>query len=240
MRDRSSLRLLALLVGVLVASGAQSVGAHRSELSVEIVSQGSMLAPNGSSMTFDLETRCDPKWTIVEARVRVEQSQAWGETSFTPRCQRLTYGVRVTVPAASGTFETGTAQAHAVLIVRQSKMKESSDSAALRVRPSVSLLLGDGGALEDGGAAVSVHATVTCPRHAARLGGEVRVYDGQTVGTGSFGPTQCDGTPHTVAVRVPASEGTFGAGPAEAFAFVGVEEGGDVFHGGDLKTIGVA
>lgn len=243
MRDRSNLRrgrrLLGVLVGVLVVAGAQSVSAHRSELSVEILSGQSGLSPDGTAMTLHLTTQCDPKWTIVEARVRVEQAQAWGETSFTPRCQRLTYGVTVTVPAAVGTFQTGSAQASAVLIVQQGKSKESRDSASLRARPSVSLMLGNRGTLEDGGAAVRVDVTVTCPRFASGLGGRVRVYDGQVVGTGSFGPTPCDGAPHTVTVRAQATEGTFRAGSAEAFAFVGIEEDGDIFQGADLRTIEV-
>lgn len=243
MSDRSLPRrargLLAVLVALLVVGAAPSVSAHRTELSVEVVSDSSALSPDGRSMTFQLATRCDSKWTIVEASVRVEQAEAWGETSFTPRCQRLTYTLHVTVPAVQGTFQTGGTQASAVLVVQQGKTKEASDTAVLRARPRVSLQLADEARLLDGGAAVEIDATVTCPMVSSGLGGHVRVYDGEAVGTGSFGPTPCDALPHTLTVRVEASEGTFRVGPAEAFATVAIEEGGDVFHGVDLRTIAV-
>lgn len=243
MSDRSLQRrgrgLLAALIALLVVGAAPSVSAHRTELSVEVVSDSSALSPDGRSMSFQIATRCDSKWTVVEATVRVEQSQAWGETSFTPRCARLRYTLHITVPAVQGTFQTGTTQASAVLIVGQGKTKEARDSGSLRARPSVSLQLADEATLLEGGAAVEIDATVTCPRISSALGGSVRVYDGEAVGTGSFGPTPCDASPHTVKVRVDASEGTFRVGSAEAFATTAIEEGGDVFHGVDLRTIAV-
>jgi hypothetical protein len=68
-------------------------------------------------------------------------------------------------------------------------------------------------------------------------GGQVRIYDGQVVGTGTFAPTPCDTLPHTVSVRVASSGGSFRVGSAEAEAFASVVEGGDVFPGGDLRTL---
>lgn len=235
-----ALRLVALLIGALVLAGTPSASAHRTDLSVEIISEQSTISPDGTTMTFMLATRCDPKWTIAEARVRVDQSTAWGEASFIPRCQRLTYNLQVTVPALAGTFETGEAQASATLIVQQGKSKESRDAAALRVRPSVSLAIGDRATLEDGGAAVRLDVAVTCPRFATGVGGQLRVYDGQAVGTGSIAPSPCDGTPHMVTVRVQATEGAFRPGAAEAFGYVGVEEGGDLFQAADLRTIDIS
>ena len=71
-------------------------------------------------------------------------------------------------------------------------------------------------------------------------GGQVSVYQGQVVGRGSFGPTTCDGLPHTVSVRVETSGGLFQVGSAEAEAFASVEEGGDIFPGSDLRTVQIA
>lgn len=225
------------LAVVLVLGGAQAAGAHRTELAVEIVSDQGTISPDGSSITFNLATTCDMKWTIVTAQVSVVQAQASGEASFTPRCARLSYGLSVTVPALDGTFQTGDTQVSALLVVQQGKTKEASDSAPLRARPSVSAELADEAILDDGGGAVLIDITVTCPRTSAGRGGEIRIYDGQVVGTGSFGPTACDALPHTTSVRVETSEGTFRVGSAEAFAVASIEEGGDIISGGDLRTI---
>jgi len=224
------------VVGLLVAGGAQAASAHRTPLSVVILSEQASLAPDGRSMTFDLETVCDPQWTIVEASVSVTQPQASGTGPFTPNCGRIPYVVRATVPATSGTFQTGPAEATAVLVVQQGRTKRAQDSATLRVRPDVSVVLADQAVLEDDGA-VRIDVTVTCPMSAEGQGGHVRIYDGRIVGTGTFGPTPCDTLPHTVSVRVASSEGPFRVGSAEALASASVTEGGDVFPGSDLRTI---
>jgi hypothetical protein len=224
------------LVGLLMAVGAQAVSAHRTALSVEILSEQASLAPDGRSMTFDLSTVCDRTWTIVEASVTVTQPQASGTGSFTPNCGRIPYGVRATVPATSGTFQTGPAEATAVLVVQQGPTKRAQDSASLRVRPDVSVVLADQAVLEGDGA-VRIDVTVTCPMSAVGQGGDVRIYDGRIVGTGTFGPTRCDTLPHTVSVRVASSEGPFRVGTAEAVASASVTEGGDVFGGSDFRTI---
>jgi hypothetical protein len=227
---------LAGLVGLLVAGGAQGASAHRTALSVEILSEQASLAPDGSSMTFDISTVCDRTWTIVEASASATQPQASGTGSFTPNCGRIPYVVRVTVPATSGRFQTGPADVTARLVVQQGPTKRAQDSATLRVRPDVSVVLGDQAVLEGDGA-VRIDVTVTCPMSAVGQGGYVTVYDGQVAGTGTFGPTPCDTFPHTVSVRVASSEGPFRVGTAEALASASVTEGGDVFPGGDFRTI---
>ncbi len=228
--------VVAAVVGLVIASEPQAVSAHRTSLSVEILPAQASLAPNGGSMTFDLETVCDRTWTIVDASVTVSQPQASGTGSFTPNCGRIPYVVRATVPATSGTFRTGPAEATAVLVVQQGPTKRAQDTAALRVRPEVSVVLGDRAVLEADGA-IRIDVTVTCPLSALSQGGDVRIYDGRIVGTGSFGPTACDTLPHTVSVRVASSEGVFQAGSAEAVASASVTEGGDVFAGSDFRTI---
>jgi len=224
------------VVGLLVAGGAQVASAHRTPLSVEIVSEQASLAPDGGSMTFYLSTVCDGGWTIVEARVTVTQPQASGTGSFTPNCGRIPYNVLATVPATSGTFQTGPAEATAVLVVQQGPTKRAQDSATLRVRPDVSVVLADQAVLEGDGA-VRIDVTVTCPMTAVGKGGYVRIYDGVVAGTGTFGPTPCDALPHTLSVRVASSEGPFRVGTAEALGSASITEGGDWFTGSDLRTI---
>jgi hypothetical protein len=231
--------VLAGLVGLLLAGGAQVAQAHRTELQVQIDSDQSSITPDGRSMRFHITTKCDRKWTIVEATVSVTQSQASGEGPFTPSCNRLTNGVTVTVPAVQGTFQTGPAQAHVVLVVGQGPNKRAEDSASLRVRPSVSAFLDDTATLQGDGSLV-IDVTVTCPMSAVGQGGQVRIYDGQIVGTGTFGPTPCDALPHTVSVSVGSPDGSFQVGSAEASAWASIEEGGDFFSSFDLRTIQIA
>jgi hypothetical protein len=224
------------VIGLLVAGGAQAASAHRTQLSVEIVSEQASLAPDGSSMTFYISTVCDRTWTIVEASATATQPQASGTGSFTPTCGRIPYNVQVTVPATSGTFETGPADMTVRLVVQQGPTKRAQDSATLRVRPDVSVRLADQAVLQGDGA-VLIDVTVTCPRSAVGQGGYVQIYDGEVVGTGTFGPTPCDTLPHTVSVRVASSEGSFRIGSAQALASASITEGGDVFSGGDFITI---
>lgn len=210
--------------------------AHRAPLSVEIVSEQASLAPDGRSMTFYLSSVCDRGWTIVEASVTVTQPQASGTGSFTPTCGRIPYNVLATVPATSDTFQTGPAEATAILVVQQGKTKQAQDSATLRVRPDVSVVLADQAVLEGDGA-VRIDVTVTCPMSAVGQGGYARIYDGVVAGTGTFGATPCDTLPHTISVRVASSEGSVRVGSAEALASASITEGGDFFTGSDLKTI---
>jgi hypothetical protein len=228
---------LAGLVGLLVAGVAPAAEAHRTELAVEVLSVQAALAPDGRSISFDISTQCDRKATIVDARVSATQPQASGEASFTPSCTRLPQVVHVTVPSLGAPFETGEAQVSALLVVREGRTKEARDSASVRVRPSVSVQLADRAVLDGGGDAVRIDVTVTCPVTSTARGGQVRVYQGQVVGTGSFGPTPCDRLPHTLSIRVATSGGLFQVGSAEAEAFASVEEGGDIFPGADFRTV---
>jgi hypothetical protein len=224
------------LVGLLVAGGAQVASAHRTALSVEIISEQASLAADGSSMTFYISTVCDRTWTIVEASASATQPQASGTGSFTPTCGRIPYNVLVTVPATSGSFQTGPADVTVRLAVQQGPTKRAQDSATIRVRPNVSVVLADHGVLESDGA-VRIDVTVTCPMSAVGQGGYVQIYDGQVAGTGTFGATPCDAFTHTASVRVASSEDPFQVGTAEAFASASATEGGDVFTGGDFRTI---
>jgi hypothetical protein len=228
---------LAGLVGVLAAGAGQAAEAHRTELSVEVISVQAALAPDGRSISFDIETRCDRKATVLDARVSVVQSQASGEAAFTPTCNRIPTVVGVTVPVLNGVFRTGEAQASALLVVRQGSTKQARDSGLLRVRPSVSVRVADEALLVGAGEAVQIGVTVTCPVRSNPQGGQVNIYQGQAAGTGIFGPTPCDGAAHSQSVTVRSSGGLFQVGTAQAEAFASVEEGGDIFPGTDLRMI---
>jgi len=229
------MRLLSLvgLIGLLMAGLAQPASAHRTPLVVEVLPDQASIAPDGGSMSFYITTTCDRSWTIVEARVSAVQPLASGEGSFTPICGRIPYNVGVTVPALNGRFQTGEAQVSALLVVKQGRTKRAEDSADLRVRPSVGVRLADEAVLDDGGEAVRIEVTVTCPPSSIGRGGGVTIYQNPAAGSGSFGATPCDWLPHTVSARVEASQGSFQVGSAEGFASAAVEEGGDIFWGSD-------
>jgi hypothetical protein len=235
MRSTSRVVLIGL-VALLVGGLTQAAQAHRTSLSVEVISEQSTVSPNGRSMSFHLETVCDRKWTVMEPRVSVTQAQASGSGSFTPICGRIPYVVGVTVPVTQGIFQTGATQATAVLVVGQGSTKRAEDSGALRARPSVSVILADQGKLQSDGS-VLINVTITCPMSAVGQGGQVAIYDGVIRGVGAFGPTPCDTLPHTVSVRVSSNQGSFRVGSAETDGFASVTEGGDVFPGQDLRTI---
>jgi hypothetical protein len=129
------------------------------------------------------------------------------------------------VPALDRSFQTGEAQVSALLVVREGTTKEVRASALVRVRPTVSVRLADEALLEGGGEVVRIDVTVTCPVSSNGRGGQVTVYQGQVVGGSSFGPTSCDGLPHTLSVDVATSEGLFQVGSAEAEASASVEGG---------------
>jgi hypothetical protein len=238
-RWRVRLVVLAGLLGLLVAGGGQPAQANPNELALEVLSDQATLAPDGRSMSFHVMTRCDRKATVLDARVFAAQPQASGEATFTPRCTRLPEVVGVTVPVLGGSFLTGEAQVSAVLVVREGRTKEVRDSATVRVRPSVSVRLADAAVRAGAGEEVLIDVTVMCPVAAVGRGGQVVIYQGQVVGTGAVAPTPCDGVPHTLSVRVETAAGVFQVGSAEAAADVSAEEGGDLFPGGDLRTVQV-
>lgn len=231
--------VVAVLLGMFVLGGAQAAHANPNDLSLEVLREQAFVAPDGRSITFGVITQCDRKTNVIEARATAVQPQASGEATFIPRCTRLPEFVQVTVPSSGGSFVTGEAQFSARLVVREGRTKQVQDAAELRVRPTVSVVLADQAVLIGGGSAVEIDVIVTCPIAATGLGGHVVIYQA-TVGNGSFGPTACDGLPHTLSVTVLASSGSFRAGAAEAGADAAVAEGGDIFPNSDFRNIQIS
>jgi hypothetical protein len=63
--------------------------------------------------------------------VSVSQPQASGSAPFAPNCNRLPNVVGVTVPTSGAQFQTGNAQAGAVLVVRQGSTKQDGHGAGV-------------------------------------------------------------------------------------------------------------
>lgn len=229
-----------LMAGVGVAGTGGVAQANPNELALEILPDPATLAPDGRSLSFGITTECDRRAAIVDARANATQPQASGEGPFTPICNRLPNFVEVTVPVTTGTFLTGSAQVSAVMVVREGRAKQVADTATVQVRPSVAVRPADHAVLAGGGATVLVNVTVTCPAVSNPRGGQVTIYQGGIAGSGTFGPTPCDGLPHTSSVTVAASSGLFQAGAADALSSATVEFGGEIFPGFDLRTIQIS
>src|SRR5262245_24842862 len=134
--------VVAAVLGVLAVGTAPAAQASPNELSLEIVREQGTVAPDGRSITFGLVTQCDRKATVVEARISAVQPQASGAGAFAPICNRIPTFLQVTVPVAGGSFQTGSAQVSASLVMRAGKTKQAQDAALLRLRPGVALLVG--------------------------------------------------------------------------------------------------
>jgi hypothetical protein len=93
----------------------------------------------------------------------------------------------------------------------------AQESLAVEMAPTARLI--------QGGKAVDVQVTVTCPTGAEVL--EAFLYVNQDGNQGQFAPFQpiCDGTPHTFMVRAPAVGFRYHVGAAQASAFVLLSSG---------------
>jgi hypothetical protein len=139
----------------------------------------------------------------------------------------------VTVPAAAGSFRLGEAQASASVVVKRGKTQGATDAQLLQVDPAVLVELAESARLESGGGAVVIGVTVACPAGTTRLESRINVsQSGLVSGNGTYTPI-CDGSRHTFAVRVEASQGVYQPGIAQALTFADVEFEGMVFSGVD-------
>jgi hypothetical protein len=233
-----SVRALALtgLIALVVAGAAGPVGARPSPGPTVDIHSASGLAPDGQSMTVQVLASCPERWTVVEAVVRVSQPQAAGQASFTFPCISSVRMFTVVVPSGGGTFQLGSAQATASVIIQRGRTQQAQDAEVLFVQPSVLADLADSAQLESGGGAVTIAVTVACPMGAIPQQSYVNVTQGLTTGNGFYVPV-CDGSPHTFTVGVQASRGAYQAGGAQALTFANVEHEGIGFAGIDDQRV---
>jgi hypothetical protein len=231
--QRGRVVALAAAIALLVAGAAAPAGARPSPGPTVDVQSAALLAPDGRSMSFQVIASCPERWSVVEAVVTVSQPQASGRASFPLACIGSLRVFNVTVPAATGTFGLGEAQATASVVIKRGKTQRATDSQLLRVDPGVLVELAESARLESGGGAVVIGVTVACPAGTTGLLSRVNVsQSGLVSGNGTYTPV-CDGTRHTFAVRVEATNGVYQAGIAQALTFADVEFGGAVFVGVD-------
>jgi hypothetical protein len=196
------------------------------------------LAPDGHSITVELLWSCPLRWTVVDAVVTVSQPQASGQASVPLRCIDQVLPVTVTVPSSGGTFALGEAQVNASVLIKRGRTQLVEHAEVVDIQPTVFVDLAETARLESGGGAVVIDVTVACPVGASgQPSSYVNVSQDQASGSGNYQPV-CDGSRHTLSVRVPASRGVYHLGAAQALTFADVgHEGCNCFSGFDESPI---
>jgi hypothetical protein len=221
------------LIALLAALAAAPAGARfQAPPAVDIHAQAG-LAPDGRSIAVSVVASCPERWTVVEAVVRVSQPGGSGQASFPLTCIGSMRPFRVSVPANAGTFQLGTAQVTASVVIRRGKTARADHSEIATVQPTVLVELGETAQIQDGGAAVLLDVTVACPvGTTGRQSGLVVSQAGRVMGSGRYTPI-CDGSPHLFNVLVTASQGVYETGIAQALTVADIEHNGEVFSGVD-------
>lgn len=234
-RRRGRTFALAGVLALLVAWTAAPAAARPSSGPTVDIGSSALLAPDGESISLGVIASCPERWSVVEAVVTVRQPQGSGQASFPLTCIGSIRGFSVTVPATTGTFGLGEAQATASVVIKRGKTQRATDAQALQVDPGVLVELADSAQLQSGGTAVVLNVTVACPADTTGLLSGLNVSQaGRVSGNGTYTPI-CDGARHTFAVRVEVSQGVglYEAGIAQALTFANVAFGDQVFVGVD-------
>jgi hypothetical protein len=231
-RSRRPVRVVLLAGLVLLLGAPAAVAAAPGTAATVDLQSAAGLAPDGKSMTVQVAASCAEGWTVVEAVVTVSQPQASGRGSFPLACIGSVRVFTAVVPAATGTFQLGDAQATASVTVRRGKTERAQDADIVSLQPTVAVELADTARLESGGGAVSITVTAACPVGANGQQSYVNVSQGQTIGSGTYVPV-CDGSTHAFEVLVRAARGTYQTGGAGALTFANVEHAGTGFSGVD-------
>jgi hypothetical protein len=228
--------VLAAVIGLLGVGGVPAEAGQRQPF-LDIHS-AARLAPDGRSVTVDLLWSCPLRWTVVEAIVAVSQPQASGQASVALECIDQVLPVTVTVPSSGGTFELGEAQVNASVLIKRGHTRRVEDAEVVDLQPSVFVDLADTARLESGGGAVVIDVTVACPVGAnGQPSSYVNVSQGQASGSGNYVPL-CDGSRHTLTVRIPVARGVYEPGAAQALTFADVEhQGCNCFSGFDESEV---
>ena len=225
--------ILGGVVALLAALSATPAGARFQEPPTVDIHSAALLAPDGRSINVNVLASCPERWTVVQAVVRVSQPSGSGQASFPLTCIKSVRSFWISVPASIGSFQLGSAQVTASVVIQRGNIARADDSQIVTVDPTVLVELGESAHILDGGAAVLLDVTVACPvGTTGRESGLVVSQAGRVMGTGRYTPI-CDGSRHTFTVRVQASQGVYELGIAQALTFADVEFGGQVFSGVD-------
>src|ERR671911_580643 len=172
------------LLGVVVAAPA---GARFQEPPTVDIHSAAGLAPDGRSINVNVLASCPERWTVVEAVVRVSQPSGSGQASFPLTCIKSVRSFWITVPASIGSFQLGSAQVTASVVIQRGNTARADDSQGVTVDPTVLVELGESAQILDGGAAVLLDVTVACPvGTTGRESGLVVSQAGRAMGTGRY------------------------------------------------------
>jgi hypothetical protein len=227
-----TLVLVGMLALLAVAAAAPADARFQETPTVDIHSAAS-LNPDGRSINVSVLASCPERWTVVEAVVRVSQPSGSGQASFPLTCIRSVRSFSISVPATTGSFQLGSAQVTASVVIKRGKTARADDSEVVTVDPTVLVELAESGLRVDGGRAVILDVTVACP--AGTTGRQSSLVVSQSpsiIGSSTYTPI-CDGSPHTFTVRVEADSNPYQPGIAQALTFANVEYNGNAFYGVD-------
>lgn len=233
-RNRAIAAAITAVVVAGIAAAAPAGAAPASAPAVDVQPVAG-LAPDARSMNVQVIASCPERWTVVRAVVAVTQQRGSGEAAFPLRCIGSLRAFFVTVPAATGSFELGTAHVSASVVISRGKTLSAHDAEVVPVDPMVEVVLADTARLTGAGVAIAV--TVACPAGTTGVPSGLNVSQGQTSARGAYTPV-CDGARHTFHVDVP---GRFEPGGALALTFADVEHGGRLFSGvddGPIQIVG--
>src|SRR5215210_8479015 len=154
---KAAARIL-VLTCVLALLGAAPAGARFQETPTVDIHPAAGLAADGQSIDVNPE-----RWTVVQAVVRVSQPSGSGQASFPLTCIKSVRSFSIGVSASSGSFQLGSAQVTASVVIQRGKTARADDSQVVTVDPSVLVDLAESGLRVDGGQAVILDVTVACP-----------------------------------------------------------------------------
>jgi hypothetical protein len=135
------------LLGVVAASPA---GARFQEAPTVDIHSAAGLAPDGRSINVNVLASCPERWTVVEAVVRVSQPSGSGQASFPLTCIKSVRSFWISVPASTGSFQLGSAQVTASVVIKRGKTARADDSEVVTVDPTVLVELAESGLRVDG------------------------------------------------------------------------------------------
>ena len=206
-------------------------------VALEIAPTGT-LEPSGEYANVDVTVTCPVGWSWSDGWLNLlRPDRIGGGGTFSLTCTGTAQVGRVR--AVNGNrFLLGdwTASAH-VVIKRNGQEARASSERIIQLVPGVIARIADQGQLTGtSGSGVKIAVAAACPAGATGATSSITVSQGTATGQASFTPT-CDRFSHTLVLSIPASQGTFQTGSADASASVNVTWNGGSFSGADARTI---
>jgi hypothetical protein len=238
--------MAAVVAATLVIGSTATVAAARPKptpqpppsVAVTIAPTGT-LEPSGEYANVDVTVTCPTGWTWSYGRLYVLRGSQGGAGTFTAGCTGTAQTARARVVNGMR-FQLGdwTATAY-VGIVRSGQQATATSTRTIALQPGVFAQIAPQGQLTGtSGGGVSLALKVACPVGATGQQSTLTVTQGAATASALFTP-DCDRFTRTLVLSIPASQGSFQTGSADAAASVSVGFNGGTFSGGDSRTVAI-